>query len=80
MATFDDRSYVKRLIAAGGRVDPENAPDNPYASRIVEYENMEGRTAWGVVFEGDGNQHRYEEETEYVHNPRVIWKRNADEG
>jgi len=76
MATIDDRATVDRLIAGKGRIDPEDAPDNPWATKIVEYTTPEGRIAWGVVFEHERDQRRYEVATAFVWNPRVIWARN----
>lgn len=77
MATFDSKRFVDQLIAGNGRIDPEEAPDNPWAVKIVEYTNMAGRQAWGVVFANEAPETwgRYEVETEYVGAPRVIWER-----
>jgi len=69
---------VDRLIAGDGWLPgtgSHDAPDNPPAIRIIEYTNVAGRTAWGVVFEGDRDPYRYELETEYVRSPVVIWRR-----
>ena len=75
MGTTDNRAFVDQLIAGNGRIDPAEAPDNPWCVKIVEYINMSGRKAWGMVFEGERAQDRYDYETEYIHNPRVIWRR-----
>lgn len=74
MATVG-KAIVDRLIANGGRYDPEEAPDNPFAERIVEYIDQGGGVAYGVTFEGDHNPYRYEQETEFVKNPKLIWQR-----
>lgn len=76
MATMDSADLIQQLIAGNGRIDPEEAPDNPWATKIVEYTNVSGRQTWGVVFEGE-NQNRYEEETPFVRHPRVIWRRST---
>jgi len=79
MSTFDSKNLIDRLIAGNGRIDPEDAPDNPWAVKIVEYTTPEGHKAWGVVFETDADPGRYERETQYVRKPRVIWRRVNDE-
>jgi len=79
VGTFDSRELVVALIAGNGRPpnDQEDAPDNPRAVRITEYENAAERTCWGVVFENEPRHTwgRYEVETAAVRNPRVIWVR-----
>jgi hypothetical protein len=79
MATIDSKSFIDQLIAGHGRIDPEDAPDNPWVDKIVEYTNYEGGTCWGIVFETDRGamRDRYEVETAYVRNPRVIWRRQV---
>lgn len=81
MATIDTREFIDRLIAGNGRLpeDQEDAPDNPFVTRIVEYTNQGGRRVYGVVFEGDFNPYRYETETEYLSDPRIIWTREAQQ-
>jgi hypothetical protein len=80
MATFNDRRTIDRLMANDGWL-PEcgdrTAPDNPPVIRIVEYMNMEGRLAWGVVFDGERDPYRYERPSEYIYEPRVIWVRSG---
>ena len=79
MATVNSRSFIDRLIAGNGQIDPEDAPDNPWAVRIVEFTNMAGRRAWGVVFEGERDLYRYELESEFLHDPKLIWTRKGIE-
>jgi hypothetical protein len=75
VATFGTRATVYDLINGNGRPtgDQEEAPDNPWAVKIVAYVNMGGRIVWGVVFEGDPDPDRYERETTQA---KVIWERN----
>jgi hypothetical protein len=81
MGTITTRSIIEELIAGGGWQGPDDhdAPDNPPAVRIVEYQTPEGATCWGVAFRGDFDYYRYETETEYVRNPRLVWARLPDE-
>lgn len=82
MATIDLKKIIDQLIAGNGRIDPEDdAPDNPLVVRIVEYTNFEGAQTWGVVFEHEPfiQWMRYETPTEYVRNPRVIWRHSLYE-
>jgi len=71
------REIVDRLIAGNGWLPEEpdhDAPDNPRAVRIVEYENAWGAKAYGVTFTHDRDPYRYERESEYVRNPKLIWE------
>jgi len=78
MATIDTRSLIDLLIANNGYYPQEpddiGTPD-PRVIKIVEYTNAYGKVTWGIVYEIENPvmQMRYEIETEYVRNPRVIW-------
>jgi hypothetical protein len=78
MATFISKDVVDELIAANGD-DPE-APWEPVrAVKIVEYDSRGGKV-WGVIYRMKTGQviedeGRYEEETDFVRNPKVIWER-----
>lgn len=69
MATITTRAIIDGIIAAGGR----QYEDEPPVIRIVEYTSQSGETVYGVVWEGDRDPHRYDRETAYIHNPRVIF-------
>ena len=74
MATFDSKLIVDKFIAGNGHIEEYgDGSDNPDAIRIVEYTNFEGRQAYGVVFQGDYDVFRYERETAFVRNPKVIF-------
>ena len=73
MATIDDRAVVDKIIAANGRL----YDDGPAVSKIVEYTNAWGNKAYGLVFENEIDQDRYERPTEYVGKPRVIFERTV---
>jgi hypothetical protein len=70
MATINDESLVKELIANDGYY-----PSDPRVAMIVEYENALGQTCWGITWETESErrQGRYLIETEYVRNPRMLW-------
>ena len=70
MSTFNSKEVVDRLIANDGYYF-----DDPRVIRIVEYQNAHGGTCWGVVYEMESQDRwfRYDEETHYVRNPKVIW-------
>lgn len=72
MATIDDKTFIDKIIAANG--DPllylsaedvadikAGGPPEPGVVKIVEYRNMAGRKAWGVMFEGERDLNRYDE-------------------
>lgn len=81
MATIDNKSFIDNIIANNGwhsstfenEADKEE-PDNPRVHSITEYTNASGIVTWGVTFVIDRDTDRYLLETEYVNNPKVIWK------
>ena len=70
MATIDNKQIIGEIIAGNGYYQGDER-----VYQIVEYTNAFGNVTWGVTFEyeKDYMKHRYEEETEYVRNPRVLW-------
>lgn len=53
--------------------------DDILVVRVVRYTNIGGQEAYGIVYENEArishnNLHRYDNETEYIHDPVVIWK------
>lgn len=80
MATFNERKDIDQFIKNDGWLDScmedRNAPDNPPAIRIVEYQNAWGKTAYGVTFKGDADEFKYDHPSEYINSPKVIWKRS----
>lgn len=74
MATIDDKTIIDRLIADNGHYQGD-----PQVYMIVEYTNAYGNVTWGVTWETerDNARHRYLIETEYVRNPKVIWRANV---
>lgn len=77
MGTFTTKAIVDQMIAGNGWTGPEDhdAPDNPPAVRIVEYDTPEGATCWGVVFRGEADVYRYDRETQWVRQPRLLFAR-----
>lgn len=75
MATFNDKAVVDRIIKNDGWYyqGDRRSPDNPRAVRVVEYTNAWGGQCYGVVFEGEGDIYRYEQATEYVRSPKLLW-------
>lgn len=71
MATIDSKTLIDTIIANDGYYE-----DDPRVAMIVEYTNVYGNTAWGVVWSNEpiDRQERYLEETAFVQNPRIIWK------
>lgn len=74
MSTIDSYSFIEKIIVGNGRIDPEDAPDNPWATRIVEYTNAWGKRTWGVTFERE-DQDKYLRVSDHVIDPKIIWER-----
>lgn len=72
MATIDDKTLIDKLIAANGFFE-----DDPQVAQIVEYTNSFGNKTYGVTWSNESpeRQRRYEEETYYVREPKVIWRK-----
>lgn len=81
MGTFN-KSSADRMIAGKGWIEPDevyphNAPDNPRAIVIVEYDNAFGGLSYGVTFEGDRSPYRYMNPSASIQNPRIYWEADA---
>ncbi len=72
MATITYWDIIDGIIKAKGR----QYDDEPAVVKVVEFENYEGRTVWGVTWASEPlpMQSRYEIQTRYVNHPRVIWQ------
>lgn len=73
MATIETKAIIDAVIAKNGWSDD---PKEPRVALIVEYETVSGKTVWGVTWINDGMTSRlkYMVPSEYVNNPRVIWR------
>ena len=71
MATIDSKEIIDDMIKADGYYE-----DDPRVYMIVEYTNAYGNITWGVTwsYESSNSRLRYLDETEFVRNPRVIWR------
>jgi hypothetical protein len=74
MATIDNKKMIDEIIANNGYYEGD-----PRIYMIVEYTNVYGNITWGVTWENEPAQYRerYLQETQYVNNPRVIWKQGV---
>lgn len=70
-----DKKFADELISGNGYHPNcgEPAPDNPRATRIMEYTNIGGKIAYGVTFDHD-NQEKYAAESSYIRNPHIYWE------
>lgn len=71
MSTINSREHVNEIIAANGKL----YEDEPGATRIVEYRNAWGGTCYGVVWETDRDQYKYDFPTEYINDPKLLWEK-----
>lgn len=69
MATIDDKKTIDDIIKNNGYYE-----DDPRVYMIVEYTNAYGKITWGVTWKNQQDKQKYLEETQYVRNPKVIWK------
>jgi hypothetical protein len=73
MSTIDSKGIIDEIIRKNGYY-----LGDPQVAMIVEYTNAYGGTTYGVTWsnEAKARQLRYLIETEYVRNPRIIWRAN----
>lgn len=69
MATIDSKHIIDELIENDGYY-----PGDPRIYMIVEYTNAYGNQTWGVTWPNERGRDRYLEETEWVRNPKIIWR------
>ena len=71
MATINNKNLIDEIIINNGHYS-----DDARVAQIVEYTNSFGVVTWGVTWitEPYERRRRYELETYYVRNPKVIWK------
>ena len=71
MATIDSPSLIQKLINDDGYF-----LDDPRVYQIVEYTNSRGNKTWGVTWtnESKDRQNRYLVESQYIRNPKIIWR------
>ncbi len=75
MATIDDKNVIRDLITSDGYFE-----DDPRVYQVVEYTNYEGKKTWGVTWENEefNRVARYEIPTQYIKEPKVIWRASDD--
>jgi hypothetical protein len=74
MATIDSKEIIDDIIA--GKYDD----DHDLVIKIVEYTNAWGNVTWGCVYSCEaamGMASRYEIPSNFVQNPKVIWRREG---
>jgi hypothetical protein len=82
MGTFN-KAVADLMVKNGGWTkpdsedDPHDAPDNPGAIVIVEYDNAFGGVSYGVTFVGERNPYRYMNPSASIKNPRIYWEADA---
>lgn len=75
MATITNQNIIDDIIKADGYFD-----DDPRVVRIVEYFSPLGKqVVWGIVYENEIDKHRYDNPTEFIARPRLLWKANHDQ-
>lgn len=74
MATVDKVTAGKLMQGNGIYPGDEDMP----VVRIVRYRNKAGQIVFGVVYQNEANipgmLFRYDEPTQYIFNPEVIWR------
>ena len=71
MATIDSKDLIDKIISNDGFYE-----NDARVAQIVEYTNAYGKQTYGVTWQNETymRQLRYEEISEFVKNPKVIWR------
>lgn len=71
MSTINNKDLVDKIIKADGYFG-----DDPRVAMIVEYTTKWNGAAWGITWTNEisERQVRYLIESEFIKNPKVIWK------
>lgn len=74
MSTIDSKAIIDEIIRNNGFY-----LDDPQVHQIVEYINAFGNTIWGVTWVGEPaeRRERYMKPSQYINNPKLIWKRTS---
>lgn len=80
MPTIDSTEVIRLLIENDGFYPgDEHIPQGPVV-RITAYTNAWGNRTYGIVYEAEarmGLLDKYQQETEYIRNPEIIWERKT---
>ena len=76
MSTIDNKELIDTLIKNDGYYE-----DDPRVYMIVEYTNAYGNTTWGVTWERESpmRRERYTIPSDFVINPKVIWRSDGQQ-
>ena len=69
MVTIGSKSIIDKIIKNNGYYE-----DDPQVYMIVEYTNAWGSITWGVTWPHEQNKDKYLIPSQFVRNPKVIWK------
>jgi hypothetical protein len=80
MGSFTSGEIVDQIILRNGEhfSDDGDGTDQYDYVKIVAYTTPEGRMSWGAVLRCEvamGLGDRYDNPSEYIRNPKVIWAR-----
>ena len=67
MATVNSKELVDEIIAGNGFYE-----DDPQVVKVVQYTNLVGGTAFGLMWKGD-DLGKYAASA-YINNPKTIWE------
>ncbi len=75
MSTIDDVNQVHEIIENDGWNE-----DDPRVFQIVKYINNWNNITYGLTwaYESEERKHRYEIETDFVKQPKIIWRANDE--
>ena len=79
--TINDQEHIDAIIAGNGIYPGDEELAARPIVRIVQYTNAWGKRTHGVVYEAEaraGQLRRYEQETDYVRDPVVVWTRSME--
>ena len=79
--TIDYPEMIDAIIAGNGVYPGDESNAAGPVVRIVQYTNAWGKRTHGVVYEAEaraGRLHKYEQVSEHISDPVVVWTRTSE--
>lgn len=72
MATIDSKEIIDNIIAHNGLYEDDD--DELRVVKVVSYINAWGGQTYGVIYEGEPEPDRYEQDSPFTLDSKVIWE------
>jgi hypothetical protein len=79
VATITSKTIIEGIIEGNGVYPGDEGISSGPVVRIVRYTDGGGTQVFGIVYAIEADMHlfKYDNETNYIHSPQVIWQHPA---